>query len=280
MSLRANDVFGVSYRVQAIGVLSLLAIPVVLGAVARALALRRRVAWLAASMCLLTCACLPAAAFASVRMTDRAATRAYLRATYADERVLYTELARIVASIEARADGIASECPGTLTYAPRDAAFEELGEEAQMSAFYAGLAPVRASTLRFAHALRRLRWSDHGVTRLLRAEATEEQAKATLALPDPCADIAAWKAGAYATLPQSAASFLARVHAIESASSRAQSQAREAEFRHLLGPHEAPSQRRLANRIERLEQRVDARIAAAQSAADKKLAAALGVPVL
>lgn len=226
---------------------------------------------------------LPAGASASPRVTqrDRATTREYLHATYAYERRAYAELAAIVAAIETRANEIARECPSALTYSPRDTAFEALGEEAELSALYAGMAPVRGSMLHLAQAIRRLRWSDRRLTRLVRAQAAAEHATATLALPDLCADIAAWKASAYATLPHGSASFLARVRAIESAlSGTTPEESTEAEIRRLLRPYESPSQRRIAKRVERLERRIDRRLAAAVTVARKKLAAALGVSAL
>jgi hypothetical protein len=163
-------------------------------------------------------ACLPAHALASVHTDDVAATRAYLSAADAYERSAYAQVEASAAAIEAQAGEIGGECPSVLTYAPRDAAFAELGGEADTTAFYAGTAPERPMLLRLAHTIERLRWSDRKLTRLVRAEAAEERAIVTLALPDVCADIAAWQASGYAALPQSAARFLARVQAIDSRS--------------------------------------------------------------
>jgi hypothetical protein len=225
--------------------------------------------------------CLPAHALASVHTDDAAATRAYLSAYDAYDRGTYAEVGVRVAAIEARAAAIGGECPSVLTYAPRDAAFKELGEEANTTAFFAGVAPVRSMTLRMAHTIEHLRWSDRRLTRLVRAEAAEERAVATLALPDVCADIAAWKASAYAALPQSAARFLARVQAIESLPGAGTSEeSREAAILRLLRPYETPSQRRTAERIERLEAQINRRFNVTATIAEKKLAAALGVAAL
>jgi hypothetical protein len=224
---------------------------------------------------------LPAHALASVHTGDAAATRAYLGAAEAFERSTYAELGATVAAIEARASEIGGECPSILTYAPRDAAFGELGEEAATTAFFGGTAPERPTSLRLAQAIEHLKWSDRRLTRLVRVEAAEERAIATLALPDVCADIAAWKASAYAALPQSSASFLARVHAIEFLSVAGQSaEPREAVIMRLLRPHETSTDRRTARRIERLEAQIGRRVHAARTIAEKTLAAAFGVSVL
>jgi hypothetical protein len=225
--------------------------------------------------------CLPANALASVRADDAAATRAYLRAADVYERGAYAEVGVSAAAIEARTSEIGGECPSVLTYAPRDTAFGELGEEAYRTAFIAGTASERPMNLRLAQAIEHLRWSDRRLTRLVRAEAAEERAYATLALPDVCADIVAWKASGYAALPQSATSFLARLYAIESLSFVGQSEEfREAAIMRLLKPYETPAERRTARGIGRLEAQIGRRLTAAGAIARKKLAAALGVSTL
>jgi hypothetical protein len=228
-----------------------------------------------------TSACLPASALASIHTDDVAATRAYLRAADMYERSTYAEVGVSVAAIEAHAGEIGIECPSVLTYAPRDAAFGELGEEANRTAFFAGTAPERSALLRLAHTIEHLRWSDRKLTRLVHAEAAGEGAFATLALPDVCADIAAWKANGYAALPQSAARFLARVQAIESLSVTGPSEElRETAIMRLLRPYEKPAERRTARRIERLEAQINRRLRAAGTIAETKLAAVLGVAAL
>jgi hypothetical protein len=220
-------------------------------------------------------------ALASVHTGDAAATRAYLGAADAYERGAYAEVAVRVAATEARASEIGGECPYVLTYAPRDGAFGELGEEADATAFFAGTAPVRSMLLRLAHTIEHLSWSNRRLTRFVRAEAAEERAIATLALPDVCADIAAWKANGYAALPQSAARFLARAQAIESLSFTGPSaESREAAIMRLLRPYETPVQRRTARRIEHLEAQIGRRLKAAGAIVEKKLPAALGVAAL
>jgi hypothetical protein len=226
-------------------------------------------------------ACLPAHALASVHTDDVAATRAYLRAAEAYERSTYAEVGVLGDAIEAHASEIGGECPSVLIYAPRDAAFGELGYEANMTAFFAGTAPERPMLLRVAHTIERLRWSDRRLTRLVRAEAAEESAFATLALPDVCADIAAWKANEYAALPQGAASFLARVRTIESQSFVGPSEEwRETVILRLLRLYETPAERQTAGRVERLEAQIGRRLRAAGTIAEEELATAWGVAAL
>jgi hypothetical protein len=226
-------------------------------------------------------ACLPTHALASVHADDAAATRAYLGAAVVYERGAYAEVGASVAAIEGRASEIGGECPSVLTYAPRDAAFGELGGEAYTTAFYAATAPALPMMLRLAHTIGHLSWSDRRLTRLVRVKATEERAVAMLALPDVCADIAAWKASGYAALPQSAARFLARLEAVESLTIVEPSEeSREAVIMRLLRRYETPAERLTARSIGRLEAQIGRRLAAAGANARKKLAAAFGVSAL
>ncbi len=212
---------------------------------------------------------------------DAAATQAYLRASETYARDASANVGGSVAAIAARANEIAEACPSALTYAPRDGAFGELGEEMSTTLFYTGLAPMGATRLTFAHAIGHLSWSDRGLTKLVREQAAVEVAAVALALPDVCADIAAWKASAYAALPQSATRFLARRAAIESREYIGPSEeSLEVAITRLLRKYEGPAERREMKLVERREQRTDRMLVAAQEAARARLAAGLGVSTL
>jgi hypothetical protein len=235
---------------------------------------------LISAMACAACAALPASACASVRSGDVAATRAYLRAATAYEGTIRAEDSARIAAVQARGARLAAECPSALTYAPRDAAFGEIGEEAGMSLFIAGVAPVRAATLRFGHADARLKWSDRRLTRLVRGQAAEERAIVGLEPPSLCADIAGWKASAYAALPPSAARFASRVQAIASLSIVGRGEAREDVIMRLLRRYERPGERRAAKHIERAGAQIATHLGRTQSAVEAKLAAGLGVTAL
>ncbi len=209
----------------------------------------------------------PAPALAAGRADNAAATQAYLRASEAYGRGASAAVGATVTAIDARASEIARECPSALTYAPRDAAFGEIGYEVYTTLSYAGVAPMRATRLGFAHAIGRLSWSDRRLTRLGRAQAAEEVAIVAVALPNVCADIEAWQASAYAALPQSATGFLARVAAIESRSYVGPSEeSRERAILRLLRPYEGPRERRTVKRVRRQEQRTEGKLGAAAEA--------------
>jgi hypothetical protein len=226
-------------------------------------------------------ALLAAPAVAAVRADDVVATRAYLHADAAEKSAEAAALGGSVAAIEARAGAIAGECPSALLDAPRDAAFGELGEEASSTVFYAGLAPESPLLMRFAQAIGHLSFGNRRLTQLVRGQAAEERAIATLALPNVCGDIAAWKASAYATLPQDARRTLDRFGVLESMASVGPSEEeREAVIQRLLKPYEGPAERETAKRIGHAADEISNRLHAAAKSARSSLAAALGVSAL
>jgi hypothetical protein len=118
-----------------------------------------------------------------------------------------------------------AQCPFAFPYAPRDTAFEELGEEIGDAEWYAGLEPVRSVTEAFAQAIRHLGWSNRRLTRLVRSEAAEERANVALVLPDVCSPIEAWKTSDYAELPPSVGEFLEQIESGSFAAHHALAQA-------------------------------------------------------
>jgi hypothetical protein len=222
---------------------------------------------------------LSAPALAVGRTGDATATRAYISASESYARSASAVAAAGVAAIEARASEIATECPLSLTYAPRDAEFGELGETASETLVYAGLVPMRPAALRLAGAIAHLSWSSSKLTRLVRSLAAVERSGATFELPNVCAEIAGWKASAYATPPPGVAGFLARVYTSEERFGAAE-ESRESYILSLLKPFESASQRRAVKRAERIEALTWKRLNPAIAAAERKLAAALGASAL
>jgi hypothetical protein len=224
------------------------------------------------------CAALPASAFAAdAHARDVQATRAYLHAyaTYVHEAE--PVVGAQIAAIEMRESEVAGRCPSSLTYAPRDAAFEELSEELATAQWYASIAPIRSTILQLAGVIAHLSWSDHELTRLVHAEAKEELAEVALVLPDVCFGIEAWKASGYASLPSGVNDFLIHIEAIEAESTVGRSEeSRETVIMRLLRHYETPAERRLARSVEQREERSYKRREAAAIAARSKLVAALG----
>lgn len=226
--------------------------------------------------------CLPASALAANRAHDVAATRTYLRAEDAFEVAANAELPAGVEAIAVRGSAIGSECPSALTYAPRDEAFEELGEEATGSALFSvGFAQTRSSLQRLTNAVAPLRWSSHRIARLVQAQVAEDRGLLELPPAPVCADIAVWKASAYATSPSDEVDYVKRVRAIQAlAYLGLVEEEREEVILRLLRRYESPPERQLAKRLRRLEDKFERTLGKATEAASAKLAAALGVSTL
>jgi hypothetical protein len=171
--------------------------------------------------------------------------------------------------MEANEREVAAQCPSAFLYAPRDTAFEALGEEMGDAEWYAGLEPVRSATEAFAEATGNLRWSNRRLTRLVRSEAAYERANVALVLPDVCSPIEAWKAGDYAELPPSVGEFLEQ---IESGSFGL--------IMRMLRRYEGAAEKRTAKQVERLETLDEKSLETASQAIWRELEAAMGVTEL
>ncbi len=187
----------------------------------------------------------------------------------------------MVDAIETRASELAKGCPSSLTYAPRDDVFGELGGEVASSLWFAGAVPVRSMLLRLAGSIYRLTWSDRKLTGLVHAEAASEQMIVRLGTPDICAQIEGWRSSAYAVLPPEAEDYLKSLGIIESKSTVGPSEeSREVVIRRMLKSYEGPSERRLSERVEKLEERTEKHLGTVALAARERLAVALGVTEL
>lgn len=234
-----------------------------------------------------TCACVPASALALVTPArsgyarDAAATRAYLRIVAGRARVANSDLSLGVAAVQALVHQVAGECPGALAYAPRDVAYEEIGDEVEYALSIAFDDPIDPQALAQARAIGALSWSNRTLTRLVRDEAAEERGFATYVPPNLCAQIAAWRESAYASLPTNSSRFLEEMRGSEpEVSVGLHERSREAVIASLLEPYERPAERRLAKKILSLENQVGDRLDAVTNSAETQLAVVLGVATL
>jgi hypothetical protein len=227
------------------------------------------------------CACVPVPAFAAVAPRNGAATRAYLRIAADQVRVAGSDLGMGVAAVQALEDQVAGECPGALAFAPRDVAFEEIGDEVEYVLSITFDDPLDPQALGQARVIGALSWSNRRLTRLVRDQAAEERAYATHVPPNLCAQIAAWRESAYAAVPASSSRFLAEMRAGEpEVSVGPREQSRGNVIARLLERYERPAERRLAKHLLDLENRVADRLNAVTNGAERQLAATLGVATL
>jgi hypothetical protein len=217
----------------------------------------------------------PSAAIAEPR--DNAATATYLRADYLLIRQ-QTHMAKAsVAAIEGEGRSVEKGCASVLAEAPKGSQLEELSQEMSSAVLFSGSKPDRSAMLRFAREVAPLRWNSRRVTRLVRAIAASERKGADLRFPDVCADIRAWVASGYKHLTTGTERFLAHIAALEKVQGAEKGKNAEETALMLLRPYERASEKRLAKRIERLEEALADRMFGAFLKVFAKTALALGL---
>jgi hypothetical protein len=180
------------------------------------------------------------------RVENATSTRAYIAANYTLVRVARENLATGKAAIDALAERVAGECPLVAKEAPQNRDSEQLSDEVVGALEIAAYQSDRASMLAFAHAVRGLRWTNHRLDRMVGTYATKLEGFPALAMPDICADVSAWAASGFATLPASTIGFDAGFEADDI-------EAEEVSLR-LLRPYEGAGGAALLRRTKQLEE--------------------------
>jgi hypothetical protein len=207
----------------------------------------------------------------AAKRADRRATERYLEAQYAFARAILANRARADAASSAYAARVGGECPGVMAGAPDFAALFESKTKptpARLSEFHQYVRLTgeligdvfdewfsvdREAAHVAAEALRPLRWSKARITRMVRQDRVELEALVPASLSDICAQLRAWVASGYRTLPPG----VAESEALDGTSSTpsTSSEAEGPSLEKLLARTEGPKQRALSKRIQRLKNR-------------------------
>lgn len=202
---------------------------------------------------------------AAVRPGDAAATHRYLLAKIALERRQAGQGSAPLAAWQGLAARLEGECPGILASTPLAGpkpATDVLGEYADGKleselGFAVVLAPEalqRASDAQFYDVVRRLRWSNRALTRLLRRLALQSLRQAELPTPDLCGDVRYWAAGGYVQISPATERYdlavegLIAMTSINLQTGEPKGLDLEGRVAYRLGKYEAPADRRLARR--------------------------------
>ncbi len=239
----------------------------------------RRADVVASWLLVVTCIACLLPDLAQAEQDDASSTAAYLQTDHAFVQGEFRDLGQSAAAIAASAGVIAGECPSALTFAPRDAAFGEVGEAIERTVLLANVEPVRSVTLRFSRRAGGLRWADGKLTRLVGVLVARERLAATVALPAMCAAVDAWRQSAYTTLPATVGTFLSQLEAVERAAGFSEVSV-EARIERRLRRYEDAREKRTATDTERLEGILDKGLQTAFVAARRKLEAAWGASPL
>jgi hypothetical protein len=145
----------------------------------------------------------PALASAS----DVASTHSYVQANYALVQSAKARIASSKAALKALLVEVSTECPKAAAKSPQDHDSEQLSDEVVGAMVLAGLRPNLGAVHVFAHAVARLHWSNRKLTGTLQSYVAKLNTLSSLTAPNLCADVRAWVASGYQTLPASTVSF-------------------------------------------------------------------------
>jgi hypothetical protein len=186
---------------------------------------------------------LPAPALAG--SGDVAATRAYIRADYTLVHTARANLATSEAALRTLRSRISSECPGVAAGSPQDTDSEQLSNELVGAMTLVAIVPDMQAVAQFAQTVQHLRWSNGKLTHKVHEYASRLQTLAMLPAPNVCADVRAWVAGDYRTLPASSIEFDQRYYKVEVGVGEVPAE--------LLAPSERPGERPVLARAEQIE---------------------------
>lgn len=185
----------------------------------------------------------PSAALADT--ADVAATQTYLQANYALVRYFTSHIPAARAELSSVLAGVRRECPSAAAGSPENVDSEQLSNEVigamVTTVIQHNLPPIRTAIRATAH----LRWSNGALTRAVQAYAAKGKVLTSLAVPHLCADVKAWVAGDFQTLPASTASFAPRFMSVWVAPGYLPA---------ALSPYETAEDRTLAHRTAQLEE--------------------------
>jgi hypothetical protein len=162
----------------------------------------------AASLAFAGSAIAPASALADA--ANATATQTYLRANYTLMRYFTSHIPAARAELAGVLAGVRRECPSVAAGSPQNVDSEQLSNEVigtmVTTVVQHSLPPIQTAI----RAAKRLRWSNVALTRAIQAYVVKGEVLTSLSVPHLCADVKAWVAGDYATLPAGTTSFAPR----------------------------------------------------------------------
>jgi len=150
----------------------------------------------------------PAGALASP--ADLAATHAYVQADAQLVQAAWSKIRPAEATLRRLLGQVRSECPLAAANSPQDVDSEQLSNEVIGTIVIAVVRLDPSAGRQFARVTKRLTWSNRSLTSTVHSYASHVATLVQLAPPKLCADVRAWAASGFQTLPSSTVSFDAR----------------------------------------------------------------------
>ncbi len=145
-------------------------------------------------------ALVPAPALAA--SADVSATEAYVRANYALVSSAHAKLGVAEAILQALLHRVRRECPQVAAGSPQNVDSEQLTFELVGEMRLAATRPNAGAVTKFAKTVAKLHWSSGALNAAVRSYAATLLEQSRLAVPDVCAEVRAWAAGGFQTLPE------------------------------------------------------------------------------
>jgi hypothetical protein len=139
--------------------------------------------------------------------SDLTSTQAYLQANYKLVQYADAHIPRAEASLKSVLAGVRHECPRVAAESPQDTNSEQLSNEVIGTMVTTIIKPGLQVARSFVRAAAPLRWSNRGLTRTIQAYAAKVNVLSKLAIPHLCADVKAWVASGFNTLPATTVHF-------------------------------------------------------------------------
>ncbi|HEY2572262.1 MAG TPA: hypothetical protein VGI27_12350 [Solirubrobacteraceae bacterium] len=133
---------------------------------------------------------------------DVSETQAYVRANYALVSSAHAKLGAAEAILQGLLRRVRSECPKVAEGSPQNTDSEALTFELVGEMRLAASRPNAGAVAAFARAVAPLRWSNAKLTNAVRSYSRQLRKQSLLAIPDVCAEVRAWVASGFRTLPQ------------------------------------------------------------------------------
>ena len=208
------------------------------------------------STALLALAIAPAAGLAA--SGDAAATDAYVGADHALVAHARAKLTVSEAALQTLLHRIRRECPKVAAGSPQDSDSEALTFELVGAMTLVAIRPNVQAIGAYSRAVAKLHWSSAKLTGAVRAYARQIHTQSLMRAPDMCADVHAWVASGYTTLPARTSSFNRAFYSVYVGIGLLPAQ--------LLDPSAGPAQRSVIRSTQPLEsQLVDAEARAVET---------------
>jgi hypothetical protein len=149
----------------------------------------------------------PTSALAS--NTNAVATQAYVQANYRLVSVVHAHLASSEAAPRQILEQVTRECPRAGASSPQNGESTQMSDEVIGAMVLLAARPDLPAIHAFLATVGRLHWSNPGVERAVVSYAAKLRALLTLDQPSLCADVRAWAADGFRSLPASTTRFVA-----------------------------------------------------------------------